>query len=135
VSQLKVYDFWEQRDIVQRGGDLPKDINQFVREYYADLPLVLKALDIVETSIICGGIKVIRKVAVKADPKEQNTANIIAMLLKLHDMKTGYGMVEHVDTYEVMEDEKCIVIIFRHVANKSVKKRKRKDVKDERSEC
>jgi hypothetical protein len=119
------YDYYTERNKVQAGGNLPKDVNDFIRRHYADLPLVITALDIAEKSLNSGGsIKVIRKGA--RDVSQNPAAQVLAsVLLKLDDIPTSYGMVSHIDNYEVLEDDKCVVIISKRVINRSVKFSKR----------
>lgn len=128
---MKTYDYFEERMKLQSGGELPKDINKFIRDHYADLPLVLKALDFAEKGLNSGGsIKVIRKIGVGAGSTSEASNLLLSMLLRLDDMPTSYGMVQHVDKYEVFEDDKCIVIMSKRVVNKSVSfKNKEKKVK------
>jgi hypothetical protein len=119
------YDYYQERNKVQAGGNLPKDVNDFVRRHYADLPLVITALDLAEKALNSGGsIKVIRKGPrdVSGNPVAQT---LVSVLLKLDDIPTSYGMVSHIDNYEVLEDEKCLVIISKRVINRSVKFSKR----------
>jgi len=93
----KKYNFYDLKDKVCKGGVLPKDVNQFVKDYLTKegrLDAVV-TLNKKELGIHCGSI---------ISYVESNPLNYL-------EIKTNFGMVEGFDKFEITKSEtgECVV--------------------------